>query len=423
MIFENNFLLFNYSTIGFSFLISLSAFLIVFFIFKHLKKYRNSVSLKLLKTVFAGIISISALLGISAFIFKRFREIVLFSNKFINIRAFDIYLILLVLLISFILSKVPDVLLFKHSKNKNKKVSVKKKGTILIKYLIWTIGLSVILKIILTNAVQPANYILFNISETEISVFDIFFLTIIFAVTSLTLMALRKFFQNQSEKGHIDQGNAEALYKIMKYVIAIIAIIISLQSAGFNLSILLAGSAALLVGFGMGIQNIFADIVSGFILLLERPLKTTDIIEVDGIVGKVKNIGIRTTTLYTRDDTIIRVPNSKFTLEKIVNWSDIKNNTRFKVNVGVAYGSDIELVMNCLRGCAEAHKKTANFPKPFVRFEEFGESSLSFSIFFWSSENMRIENIKSDIRVCIDKEFRENDIKIPFPQRDLHMIK
>ena len=172
----------------------------------------------------------------------------------------------------------------------------------------------------------------------------------------------------------------------------------------------------------MGIQTIFADIVSGFILLLERPLKTNDIIDVDGIVGKVENICIRTTTLYTRDDTIIRVPNSKFTSEKIINWSDIKTNTRFKVSVGVEYGSDIELVIKCLKECAVAHDKTDKYPEPFVRFEEFGESSLNFSLFFWSSENMRIETIKSDIRIFIDKKFREKSITIPFPQRDIHMI-
>lgn len=410
------------SDIIFGVLITVALIVSRYFMLRILNKTPKDERRKLLKMVLNSALLLVFLFSLSALCLKNFFEIELFQTKFFHFSAPHIFYVLLILLSAFFSTRLITALILHEDSKSKPALTVKRKGILFIKYLIWIIGLILILKITLLNPSKPANFELINIKDVAISVFDLIFFTIIVSVTGLALVGLKEYFRHQSDTKKIDPGNAAALYKIIKYVLWVLAVILGLQSAGFNLSLILAGSAALLVGFGIGIQNIFADIVSGFILLLERPLKATDIIEVDGIVGKVKNIGIRTTTLYTRDDTVIRVPNSKFTAEKIINWSDVKFNTRFRVDVGVAYGSDVEKVMRIMKQCAEEHKEIDKYPEPFVRFENFGDSALSFSLFFWSDKNMTIENIKSDLRVAIDREFRSANIKIPFPQRDIHII-
>ena len=387
-----------------------------------IRKIKDDDKRGLLNRLLFAVLVIFTLFGITGLFVKNFFSLHLFRTEFFYFNASHIFYLLLIALSAFFSSKLLETLLSKRGQEK-RQLEVKRKGILLVKYLIWLIGVSFIFKIILVEPTLVSDFELISIKNNSITVLDLLIISIIFSTTGLVLLGLKKYFQYQAESSKIDRGNASALYKIIKYIIWVLAIIIGLQTSGFNISLILAGSAALLVGFGIGVQNIFADIVSGFILLLERPLKATDVIEVDGIIGKVKSIGIRTTTLYTRRDTIIRVPNSKFTTETISNWSDLKFNTRFSVSVGVAYGSDVELVMESIKKCAENHEKVDSYPPPFVRFEDFGNSSLDFSVYFWSSENMGIENIKSDIRVAIDKVFREKGISIPFPQRDLHIIK
>ena len=196
-----------------------------------------------------------------------------------------------------------------------------------------------------------------------------------------------------------------------------------LESLGVEISILLASIAALLVGVGLGIQQLFNDLASGIILLIERKLRIDDVIQLeDGEVGKVTNIGLRTSEIKTRDDIIMIIPNSKFVNDKIINWSHIDQNTRFHVNVGVAYGSDVNIVTECLLKCAHEHSEVSKSPEPFVRFEDFGDSSLDFQLFFWVEKSFIVERIKSDIRYLIYKAFDDHKIQIPFPQRDLHII-
>ena len=219
----------------------------------------------------------------------------------------------------------------------------------------------------------------------------------------------------------VDHGRSHALFQILKYVFWVIAVLMSLQSFGVNLSILLAGSAALMVGIGLGLQNIFNDFSSGIFILLERTITVGDIIEVNDIVGEVKEIRLRTTKILTRDDTILLVPNHKFIAEPVLNWSENDWNTRFSVNVGVAYGSDVALVKKCLLEAARNHSSISESPEPLVRFSDFGDSSLDFELLFWTIQIFRVKEIQSDLRFEIDKMFREQAIQIPFPQRDIHI--
>ncbi len=419
---ENSFFQITLSNLIVSILVTILIVVGHFFLMKFINKNKNLAA----KTLFQNTLLLTTVLIIlyifSSITIKDFFTHPIFRTKYLHFNFPHIFYVIFIFSIAFFCSKLISILIQKKQNNIQAKLNTKKETIIISKYLIWIVALIFILKITLITPDKLVNFELLKIKNVSISIFDLVFFTIIIAFTGLFLLGLKRYFNYQVETKKIAAGNAAALFKITKYVLWITTIIIGLRSTGFDLSIILAGSAALLVGFGIGIQNIFSDIVSGFILLLERPLRTTDIIEVDGMVGKVINIGIRTTTLYTRDDTVIRVPNSKFTSDKIINWSDLKNNTRFRVNIGVAYGSDVELVMETMKKCATEHKFVAKKPEPFVRFENFGDSSLDFSLFFWSNKNMTIETVKSDIRIAIDKEFRKAKISIPFPQRDLHFI-
>jgi small-conductance mechanosensitive channel len=188
---------------------------------------------------------------------------------------------------------------------------------------------------------------------------------------------------------------------------------------------MLAGSAALLVGLGLGLQQTFNDIVSGIIILIEGTIRVGDVLELEGLVGRVTEIKLRTSTVYTRDGMNVIVPNHRFINENVVNWTHNHLANRFRITVGVAYGSDEQLVHKLLKECAEAHddvitKETDR--SVLVRLIGFGDSSLDFEILFWSRNAFRIEQTKSDIRFAILKAFREAGITIPFPQHDVHLI-
>jgi small-conductance mechanosensitive channel len=141
-----------------------------------------------------------------------------------------------------------------------------------------------------------------------------------------------------------------------------------------------------------------------------------DIIQIDSeTIGEVRRIGLRTSRIKTRDSVLMIVPNSKFVSERIINWSSEQLSTRFHVDVGVAYGSDLALVREVLLKVADGDLRIERESEPFVRFSDFGDSSLEFQLFFWTRETFAAENIKSDLRFGIDRAFREHGIQIPFP--------
>ena len=219
----------------------------------------------------------------------------------------------------------------------------------------------------------------------------------------------------------IDQKRKMTIFLLTKYFIWFVSILASLSVIGIDLTTLVLGSTALLVGLGLGLQHIFKDLVSGIFLLFEGSIKIGDIIEVDNVIGKVMEVNLRSCELKTRDDVIIIVPNSKFLEEKVVNWSHESEQVRFTVEVGVAYGSDIDKVNECLVAAMQANKQVSKSPKPYTHFSNFGDSSLEFKMFFWSKQTFRIENVKSDLRRDVYKRLKEHDLAIPFPQRDIHI--
>lgn len=263
---------------------------------------------------------------------------------------------------------------------------------------------------------------LFQAGGVTINVFHLLEIVIILVVTYIIVKIIKRIIQRQEVRKRMEVGQLFAFYQIVKYFLWVIAIVIILDTLKIKITILLASSAALLVGLGLGLQQIFQDFVSGIALLVEGTIKVNDIVEIeDNIVGRVREIGIRTSKIETRDNIIMIVPNSKFIADNVINWSHIEKKTRFSVKVGVSYGSDAELVTDVLLSCAREHKKISVDPAPFVRFTDFGDSSLDFELFFWSTDTFRVENIKSELRYEIFRAFAKNKIQIPFPQRDIHI--
>ena len=222
-------------------------------------------------------------------------------------------------------------------------------------------------------------------------------------------------------KRQLAPGSQYAINQLLKYILYVFGLIIALDAIGINMSLVIGGAAALLVGIGLGLQQIFNDLFSGIVLLFERSIEVGQIIEVDGEVGVVSKIGLRSSYIETRDHVTLILPNSRIVSGKVTNWNHEDKRVRFVVTVGVAYGSDTDLVKRLLLECTKDHIKILSYPHSFVRFTDFADSALNFELHYWSTELMAAEDVKSDLRFRIDKAFRENNIQIPFPQRDIWM--
>jgi len=267
---------------------------------------------------------------------------------------------------------------------------------------------------------EIVNFSIFEIDGYTLKISTIIILTLFILFTAVLLKILKRVIYRSNK---FDSAKKFSIYNLCKYFIIFFSIITSLQILGFDLSVLMAGSAALLVGIGFGLQNVFSDFISGIIILVDASVKVNDVIELNGLVGSVKEINFRTTTVMTRDEKYIIIPNSDLTSSQLINWTHSQVTSRFEVEVGVDYNSDINSVMKLLLEAVSRHQKVLKTPAPFVRFTEFGDSSLNFTVLFWSDDIFRIENVKSEIRVEIFNLFKENNIQIPFPQRVLHIQK
>ncbi|KGL64266.1 potassium efflux system KefA protein / small-conductance mechanosensitive channel [Polaribacter sp. Hel1_85] len=247
------------------------------------------------------------------------------------------------------------------------------------------------------------------------------FVIVVFILTGLFLKLIKKIVNRKLQDE--DKDKFKAVYSFIKYFVYVIVLVIALESSGVNVSVLLAGSAALLVGIGLGLQTLFQDIMSGIFILIDKSLHVNDIIEIEGKVGKVEEIRLRTTRAVTIDDKVLVIPNHKFLTNSLFNWTQNGTQTTEAVEVGVAYGSDVELVKSILIDVAKSHPKVLKIKEPRVLFTDFADSALQFKLLFVINNSYEHLTIKSDLRFAIDKKFRENNVTIPFPQRDIHLIK
>lgn len=273
-----------------------------------------------------------------------------------------------------------------------------------------------------TSLRESFQFSLIKTGSVDITLYDLLLVVFVVLVTLVMMRIARKAVRRFISKNEQERRTYWAIFQIVKYFTWVLIIVFLMEIIGMKVTVFLASIAALLVGVGLGIQQLFNDITSGIVLLFENNLKINDVIQLDdGTVGKVLSINLRTSTIRTREDIIMVIPNSKFVNDKIINWSHMDFRTRFFVQVRVAYGSDVKLVNQLLLTCAKRHDKVADDPAPFVRLFDFGESALEFQLFFWVDETFIVENIKSEVRFFIEEAFRKNGIRIPFPQRDVHV--
>ncbi|PKP00511.1 MAG: mechanosensitive ion channel protein MscS [Bacteroidetes bacterium HGW-Bacteroidetes-8] len=220
----------------------------------------------------------------------------------------------------------------------------------------------------------------------------------------------------------LDIGVSQSIATIVRYLLIIIGLIIIFQTTGIDLSALGLLVGALGVGIGFGLQNITNNFISGIIILFERPIKVGDRIEIDNLAGNIVEISARATTIITNDNIAVIVPNSDFINSRVINWSHNNKDVRLNFPVGVSYKEDPARISKLLLEVADNNSGVLDSPEPYVLFEAFGDSSLNFVLQVWTSGYIDRPNIlKSELYYEIFAKFKENNVEIPFPQRDIHL--
>lgn len=210
------------------------------------------------------------------------------------------------------------------------------------------------------------------------------------------------------------EGAAAAISQITRYVLVFLGLAVALNTIGVNVNALIAGSAGLLVGIGLGLQNVTSNFVSGIIVLVEQPVKRGDVIKVGEGCGTVVDIGLRATRIRTFDDVMLIIPNMELISTRVINQSEPTYHVRAAVPVTVASDSNIELVRETLLEIANDHELVLEDPTPVVRLKALGDSKLDFDLLVWIPEPGKEAEITSDLRFAIVKVFREKGIKTPF---------
>lgn len=260
-----------------------------------------------------------------------------------------------------------------------------------------------------------------NFSEKiSVSIMDlIIVVTAIFITTIFLRVALKLLTKNLPEN---DKSKFNVVYGYFRWLVYLVILLITLHSVGVNVTAIFAASAAIMIGIGLALQTLFQDIISGIFILIDQTVHVGDIIELEGKVGRVEEIKLRTTRATTIDNKVLIIPNHLYLANSLYNWTQNGTTTRESVTVGVAYGSDVQLVKQLLLKAAKSQKDVLKYPEPAVLFTNFGDSSLDFKLAFTLGDSFNARIPQSDIRFEIDKLFREHNISIPFPQRDVHIF-
>ena len=264
---------------------------------------------------------------------------------------------------------------------------------------------------------------LFDIGATSVTVWSIVHIALLLLLLYYLSGKLRKWItERYLAKRGVEVGVRQAIGSLTRYAVLVLGFFVILQSANIDLSSMILVGGAVGIGVGLGLQQTANDFFSGLILLIERPIKVGDRIEVVQTVGDIVKIGLRSTTIVTNDNIAIIVPNSQFTANAVTNWTHSDRDVRFHVAVGVSYGSDPERVRALLLEVASEHSGILKKPEPDVIFVGFGESSLNFELRVWTDTYITRPLIfRSDLYFAIWRKFTSQGIEIPYPQRDIHI--
>lgn len=268
------------------------------------------------------------------------------------------------------------------------------------------------------------DYPLIKIGKSSITVWAILLNIILIMSFLIVSSKLKKWLLASVTKNRgVNTSNWRATITLSYYALIGIGLVGILQTTGLDLSFFTVLTGAIGIGVGFGMQTIFSNFVSGIIILLEKPLKLGDRIEVGAIAGNVQNISVRATTIVTNDNVSIIVPNSDFISKQVINWSHSGNRVRVTISVPVSYDSDPTFVEQLLLQVADNEPGVLKAPAPKVQLTEFAESGLKFSLLVWTQEYTdRLGVLKSLLNFGVLKVFNENKIRIPYPQREIHVF-
>ncbi|MCB0283308.1 MAG: mechanosensitive ion channel [Calditrichae bacterium] len=265
-------------------------------------------------------------------------------------------------------------------------------------------------------------FTLFEINQTPITLSSILMFFLVLLVFHLASRLFRRFILEKiMDRMKIEKGTRFTMTRTLHYIVMVIGAIVSFQFIGIDLSGLAVIFGLLSVGIGFGLQNVTSNFVAGLILLFERPIQIGDRVTVGDTEGDVEAINIRSTMIRTLNNISIIVPNSEFVANRVINWSHGDTRIRLDTEVGVSYNSDLDMVIKALTSVAEENPNILKNPKPEVLLKSFGDSSWNMVLRGWLNEPGRHHVIQSEINMAIVHKFRDMNIEIPFPQRDLHI--
>lgn len=257
--------------------------------------------------------------------------------------------------------------------------------------------------------------------DISLSLMDVIIACIVLLIATILLNVLRKILTRNLPLD--DRKKFKVVFSYARWLVYILILLITFHMVGVNVTGIFAASAALLIGIGLALQTLIQDIISGVFILVDQTVHVGDIIEIEDKVGRIEEIKLRTTRAVTIDNKVLVIPNHLYLTNTLYNWTQNGTTTRESVSVGVAYGSDVQLVKKLLIQAAESSPDVLPDPPPAVAFTDFGSSSLDFKVVFTLNDSFKGQFPRSEIRFEIDRLFRQHNISIPFPQRDIHIIK
>lgn len=263
---------------------------------------------------------------------------------------------------------------------------------------------------------------LFKLGETQITLLSVVYFLLLLVLLIYVSGKGKTLINRVLARRGVDLGIREATGSIVRYLMLFIGLLVILQTVGIDLTALSILTGAVGLGIGFGLQNIASNFISGIIILFERPVRIGDRIAVGEVEGDVVRIGARSTTVLTNDNIDIIIPNSKLITENVVNWTHSERKVRFRIPVSVAYTTDIRRVEQALLEAAKDVHEVLETPAPAVRFISFGENALEFELRAWTTALVqRRGKFTSQVNFAIYDKFKEYEIEVPYPQRDVHI--
>jgi small-conductance mechanosensitive channel len=288
---------------------------------------------------------------------------------------------------------------------------------------LWTVLTAVGLVDPLVAALRTVLGAQIDVGNLDFSVGDVALFAVILWLSLWVSRILRAVLEDEVfPRAELGRGLPQTISTLAQYVVLTIGLLMAASAAGFDWSRIALMAGALGVGIGFGLQNVVNNFISGLILLFERPIQVGDTVQQGELVGEVRRIGIRSSTVRTWQGAEVIVPNADLISQQVVNWTLSDRQRRIDLPVGVAYGTDPQRVISLLRDVAVGHPDVLGEPAPIALFMAFGESSLDFELRIWTVRPERMLATRSELMVAIDAALRDAGIEIPFPQRDLHVV-